>query len=105
MKLTSEAEGVFIISATPFTDDGAIDFDSASRLVDFYLARGVTGMTILGMMGEAPKLSDEESIGFVRHMITRVDGRIPIVVGVSNAGIGNLASLSHRAMEAGPQAL
>ncbi|MEM8701856.1 MAG: dihydrodipicolinate synthase family protein, partial [Pseudomonadota bacterium] len=53
MTLTVDASGVFIISATPFTDTGAIDYDSADRLVEFYLDKGVTGMTILGMMGEA----------------------------------------------------
>ena len=54
MKLTEQAAGVYIISATPFTDNGDIDYDSADRLVEFYLQHGVTGMTILGMMGEAP---------------------------------------------------
>ena len=48
MKLNEKAAGVYIISATPFTETGAIDYASADQLVDFYLERGVTGMTILG---------------------------------------------------------
>ena len=100
-KLTEAASGVYIISATPFTQTGAIDFDSADRLVEFYLDKGVTGMTILGMMGEAPKLSGEESHAFMAHMIARVNGRVPVVVGVSNPGITNMAALSHAAMDAG----
>ena len=101
MTLTEDASGVYIISATPFTEDGAIDYASADSLVEFYLSKGVTGMTILGMMGEAPKLSSEESMAFMSHMLDRVAGRIPVIVGVSNAGIANIASLSHAAMDQG----
>jgi len=100
-RLSEQTEGVFIISATPFTDDGAIDLQSADRLVDFYIERGVTGMTILGMMGEAPKLTVDEADGFMHHMIDRVAGRVPVVVGVSNAGLENLARLSRSSMDAG----
>src|SRR3546814_1434047 len=56
-KLDETAAGVYIIAVTPFTDNGALDLDSTDRMVDFYLERGVTGFTILGMMGEAPKLA------------------------------------------------
>src|SRR5882724_8848494 len=56
-KLDESARDVFIIAVTPFTDNGDIDYASADRMVEFYLERGVVGMTILGMMGEAPKLT------------------------------------------------
>ena len=101
MKLTESAAGVYIISATPFTDNGEIDYNSADRLVEFYIEREVTGMTILGMMGEAPKLSSDESLAFMQHMLKRVDGRVPVIVGTSNAGMNNIASLSHQAMDNG----
>lgn len=101
MTLTEKTSGVYIISATPFTEEGAIDYASADRLVEFYLDKGVHGITILGMMGEAPKLSTEESQDFMAYMIGRVAGRVPVVVGVSNAGITNIADLSHAAMERG----
>ena len=62
-RLDENARGVFPISATPFTDNGAIDWESADRLTDFYLQCGVHGMTLLGMMGEAQKLTlDEASV-------------------------------------------
>ena len=57
--LNESVSGVFIIAATPFKSDGALDLNSAERLVDFYISKGVTGITILGMMGEANKLSSE----------------------------------------------
>jgi len=99
--LSEDAKGVFIISATPFTETGAIDFDSTDRLVEFYLEKGVTGITILGMMGEAPKLASDETNKLMSHMLKRVNGRVPVVVGVSNAGLSNLTRLSSSAMDAG----
>ena len=56
--LDASAKGVYAISATPFTDAGDIDWPSVDSLVEFYLQCGVQGLTILGMMGEAQKLSD-----------------------------------------------
>jgi len=100
-RLDETAKGVFIIAATPFADDGALDLESADRLVDFYLESGVTGMTILGVLGEAPKLSGEESLAFARRAIARTGGRIPVVVGASNPGIDNLRRFSHEVMALG----
>ena len=100
-KLNEQANGVFIISATPFANDDTIDFDSTDRLVDFYIAKGVSGSTSLGMMGEAQKLSGPESESFLSHVLRRVSGRVPVVVGVSNAGLENLLGLTNAAMDGG----
>jgi 4-hydroxy-tetrahydrodipicolinate synthase len=99
--LDESAKGVYIISATPFQDTGDIDFDSTDRLVDFYLDSGVTGMTILGVMGEAPKLSFEESAAFADRVLKRVAGKVPVVVGVSSAGTLNLKRLTDKVMSLG----
>ena len=96
-----QSEGVFIIAATPFDDSGAIDYDSTDRMVDFYLETGVSGMTILGIMGEAPKMAGDEAESFARYVLRRVGGRVPVVVGVSAAGLDNMARLSGTAMDAG----
>ncbi len=100
-KLDEQAQGVYIISATPFSDDGSIDMESADRLTDFYLEKQVNGITILGMMGEAPKLTPAESETFMNRVLNRVNGKIPVLVGVSNAGMGNLSSLATTAMDLG----
>ena len=100
-RLDESASGVFIIAATPFTDTGEIDFDSADRLADFYLDKGVSGITVLGMMGEAQKMSGDESKAFLAHMLARVNGQVPIVVGVSNPGLHNLVRLSKVSMDNG----
>jgi 4-hydroxy-tetrahydrodipicolinate synthase len=99
-KLTEAAKGVFIIAATPFTDEGALDLQSVDTLTDFYIRSGVHGFTLLGMMGEAHKLTAEESIQVVTRVANRAQGR-QIIVGVSHAGLENVRRLSHEAMMAG----
>ena len=99
--LDETAAGVYIISVTPFTDAGEIDFASADGMVEFYLDRGATGLTILGMMGEAPKLSVAESVAFSRHVVTRVAGRVPVVVGVSSPGFAAMRELARAVMDDG----
>jgi 4-hydroxy-tetrahydrodipicolinate synthase len=101
MRISEETKGVYIIAATPFAEDGSLDLASTDSLMDFYLAAGVHGMTILGIMGEAPKLTSEESVTFLSRCLKRVDGRVPVIVGVSNPGLDNLARLAHTAMDRG----
>jgi 4-hydroxy-tetrahydrodipicolinate synthase len=99
-KLNEQAKGVYIIAATPFTDEGAVDLQSVDSLTDFYLGCGVHGFTLLGMMGEAHKLTADESISVVNRVIGRAQGR-QVIVGVSHAGLENVRRLSHEAMMAG----
>jgi dihydrodipicolinate synthase/N-acetylneuraminate lyase len=56
MKLDAQARGVYPIAATPFHPDGRIDGRSVDALVDFYQSAGADGLTILGVLGEAPKV-------------------------------------------------
>ena len=96
-----ETKGVFVIAATPFENNGGLDLPSLDRLIDFYLERGANGLTILGMMGEANKLSNEETRAVLTCVMKRVNGTVPVVVGVSAPGLDNLRSLAHFAMEEG----
>lgn len=100
-KLTADAKGLYVIAATPFHDDGRIDFESIDSLVDFYLASGVQGMTILGVMGEFQKLSESETLEVSQRFIKRTAGRVPIIVGVSNPGTNQLVKTARAVMEMG----
>jgi 4-hydroxy-tetrahydrodipicolinate synthase len=97
--LTSSAQGVYAIAPTPFHEDGSIDDASTDRMVDFYQDVGCAGITILGIMGEAPKLDHAEALALVNRVIRRA--AIPIVVGVSAPGFAAMRSLARSAMDAG----
>src|SRR3546814_19491383 len=97
MRISEQTRGVYVIAATPFAEDGALDLASTDSLVDFYLDCGVDGMTILGVMGEAPKLSPEESVGFLTRVLDRVAGRAGGIGGVRAPGLDHLARLAHTA--------
>ena len=100
MLLNAQASGVYTIAATPFHPDGRLDVESIDRMTDFYLQCGVTGMTILGIMGEAPKLEPEESLTVVNRVVKRA-GKVPVVVGVSAPGFAAMRALSRASMDAG----
>ncbi|MFG5380495.1 dihydrodipicolinate synthase family protein [Yoonia sp. R2-816] len=97
--LNESTQGVFTIAATPFLPDGALDFDSIDRLVDAYIEKGADGLTILGMMGEAGKLTAAESVSVVRRVTSR--SAVPVIVGVSAPGFSAMTALSKEAMDAG----
>ena len=99
--INRNTSGVYIISATPFTDNGVVDHSSIDSLADYYLESGVSGITILGMMGEANKLSLEESNQFVSAFIKRVNGKVPVIVGVSSSGVNAMENLTKHSMDAG----
>lgn len=62
--LNESAKGVYIIAVTPFADDGSLDLASADRMVDSYIASGVTGITLLGIMGrqQSSRLKSHEHL-------------------------------------------
>ncbi len=100
MSLTIDAAGVYPIAPTPFLPSGEIDWPSVDRLFSHYAAIGSDGLTVLGMMGEAPKLEPAESLALVRRAVALMAGK-PIVVGVSAPGFAAMRSLAREAMEAG----
>ncbi len=100
MTLTSEASGVFPIAPTPFLPNGEIDWASVDRLYGHYAGIGSDGLTVLGMMGEAPKLEPAESLALVKRSVALMQGR-PVIVGVSAPGFAAMRSLAREAMEAG----
>jgi 4-hydroxy-tetrahydrodipicolinate synthase len=103
--LDESAKGVFAIAATPFADNGALDLASLERLIGFYIDAGVHGITILGMMGEAPKLTYDEARLVIRSTLQQVAGEVPVVVGVSSPGLATLAALTSDAMSFGAAAV
>jgi 4-hydroxy-tetrahydrodipicolinate synthase len=100
MAFDEQAQGVYVIAPTPFGPDGSVDELSIDSMMDFYHRCGVTGVTVLGIMGEAPKLEPAESLAVVRQVVARSAGK-PVIVGVSAPGFAAMRALARHAMDAG----
>ncbi|WP_320198886.1 dihydrodipicolinate synthase family protein [Agrobacterium sp. rho-13.3] len=98
--INSSTKGVFVITCTPFMEDGALDPASIERMTDFYYEKGADGLTILGMMGEAPKLTQAESIDVTKLTLKRSADK-PVVVGVSAPGLAAIGELTKAVMDLG----
>src|ERR1700744_3901701 len=103
-KLTAKAAGTFAIAPTPFHDDGRIDFVSIDRLTDFYAEVGCDGVTVLGILGEAPKLDAAEAEQVAVRFVKRAKN-MQIIVGVSAPGFASMRALARASMDAGAAAL
>lgn len=97
--------GVCTITLTPFTDDGDVDLEGIDSLTDYYLDSGVHGLTILGIMGEAHKLSDDERSAVMERYISAADSRIPVIVGCSAMATRVVIERAREAEEAGAAAV
>ncbi|MCY3979323.1 MAG: dihydrodipicolinate synthase family protein [Chloroflexi bacterium] len=93
--------GIFNILATPFSADYAVDYGSLRRLARFQMDVGAGGLTILGVMGEAAKLSVDERKAVMDTVVETVAGAIPIVVGASHSQLETCIALSEAAFAAG----
>ncbi len=98
-------QGVFPILPTPFSDQGDIDEVSLRRLIDFELEVGVHGLSILGFMGEAHKLSLEERRRVIATVVDQAAGQIPTWVGVRAFGAAGAIEQAREAQELGAQAV
>ena len=100
-----ELGGVWNIVPTPFAPDGALDLPSLRRLTAFVAASGVDGMTILGFMGEAHKLSDDERIAVIETTIAEAGGRLPVCVGVTHPETDRAIGFAREAAARGAHSL
>ena len=73
--------GLGIALITPFTEDGAVDYESLSRLIDYQLDNGADFLCILATTGETPCLSLAERAQIKSAIVRQVDGRVPIFMG------------------------
>ncbi len=96
-------QGVWNIVPTPFTPDGALDTASLPGLTRFVAGCGVDGMTILGVLGEAAKVSDEERRAIIGGILAAAGdlGDLPICVGISHAATDRAVAFAREAASMG----
>ncbi len=97
--------GVYNIVPTPFADSGELDEPSLARLIEFVIRTGVSGVTILGVLGEAAKLSESERTRVIDISVQTAAGRVPVVVGTTHAATDGCIAFSREAQAHGAAAL
>ncbi len=101
----SRLTGVHTIMPTPFDDDGALDLGSLARLTEFLIGLGVDGLVVLGVLGEAPKLSQGEQEQVIATTVAAAAGRVPVLAGTGAAGTRLAVERSAAALAAGAAGL
>jgi 4-hydroxy-tetrahydrodipicolinate synthase len=76
--------GVHSVIVTPFAADESLDEPALRSVLDYYIASGLAGVLVLGVLGEADRLADSERERVQRIAIEHVDGRAQLTVGVSH---------------------
>ncbi len=90
---------------TPFTDQGAIDFELTTNLVNYLLENGTDSLVVGGTTGESPTLSIDEKTALFKHVVDVVNGRVPVIAGTGSNNTQGSIDLSQKAATAGVDAL
>ncbi|WP_293669399.1 4-hydroxy-tetrahydrodipicolinate synthase [uncultured Parabacteroides sp.] len=75
-------KGMGVALITPFKEDESVDYEALGRLVDYQLQNGTDYLVVLGTTAETPTLTEEEKKNIIDLVVTKVNGRIPIVLGL-----------------------
>ena len=90
MSLRQQLRGTGVAIVTPFQADSSIDYVALDRIIDFVITGGVEYIVTMGTTGETPTISKKEKKAIIEYTYEKVDGRVPVVVGV---GGNNTAEL------------
>ena len=82
--IQNKLRGMGVALVTPFDEEGNADFEALVKLVDYQLENGTDFLCVLGTTAETPTLSKEEKDQVKRCVIERVNGRVPILLGVGS---------------------
>ena len=82
--IQTRLKGMGVALITPFKEDESVDYDALMRLVDYLLQNNADFLCVLGTTAETPTLSEEEKKKIKKMVIDRVNGRIPILLGVGS---------------------
>ncbi len=82
MSLRTKLQGTGVAIITPFKSSMEVDFDALGKLIDFIIENGIEYIVTLGTTGETPTLDTEEKLDIINFTFEKVDGRVPVVVGI-----------------------
>ncbi|MCT4132278.1 dihydrodipicolinate synthase family protein [Elizabethkingia anophelis] len=98
-------EGIYPAVLTPFTKDGEIDFDMFAKNTEAQIKAGVHGIILAGTLGEASALETEEKFELLKFAKAITDGRIPVILNLSENTTRSAVNYVKKAKELGADGL
>lgn len=98
-------KGAAVAIATPFNNDGSVNYDEFARLIDFQIENGTDAIVVCGTTGEAATMSEEEHMEVVKFCIDKVGKRVPVIAGTGSNCTETAVKLSKLAQEYGADAV
>ena len=99
-----ELKGIFVPHVTPFDEQGEIEKESLTSLIEFWLEAGVSGLVVNSSTGEGPLISRAEKRDLLELVRERVDGRGLIIAGTGAIGTRETLELTLEAKDLGADA-
>ena len=98
-------KGAGVAIATPFYQDGSVNYDEFGRLIEFQISNGTDAIIVCGTTGEAATMSEQEHMEVVKFCIDKVAHRIPVIAGTGSNCTHTAVQLSKEAEEYGADAV
>lgn len=98
-------KGAGVAIATPFHEDGSVNYEEFSKLIEFQIANHTDAIIVCGTTGESATMTEEEHMDVVRYCINVVNHRIPVIAGTGSNDTRTAVKLSKEAEEAGADAV
>ena len=92
-------------AVTPLNADGTIDEQGAERLYDYLISGGVSGILLLGSIGEFFAFTMEQKKQLISLAVRKIAGRVPVIVGTADTVTENVLALSRFALDEGADAV
>jgi 4-hydroxy-tetrahydrodipicolinate synthase len=96
--------GSIVALVTPMHGDGSLDWGALDGLLEWHLAAGTAAIVAVGTTGESATLDPEEHVAVVRHCVSRLQGRMPVIAGTGSNSTQEAIDLSREAAAAGADA-
>ncbi len=103
--MKGKIQGIIVPMATPLKPGGSFDEENTKKLVDFLVDGGVDGLFPLGTSGEFALFDREERRKIIEAVVDRTNGRVPVLAGVSDPSLANVADFAKDARDAGADAI
>ncbi len=97
-------QGSIVALVTPMDSQGAVDFDSLARLIEFHIEQKTDALVAVGTTGESATLNETEHCQVIKFVVDKVLGRIPVIAGTGSNSTAEAINLTQKAKEAGADA-